>query len=994
MNPRSRLQDASAFPLTLLLVLILGLSASTAGAAEVPTGPVPDWVTPIDIPVVESDGHEGSGSTDVLLFDEQLNLTGDTPRQFFHLANHIRNAEGLQDNSSLSVTYDPDYESIVIHRIRIHRDGRVIDRLPTADFQIYQRESNLERQLYNGNLTAHTVLDDLRVGDTVEYSYSVIGNNPVFDGRYSAFLPLQWSVSLARHSLRILVPETQPLTLQARPGRADFEQTRQDGIIEYRRQRDNVPGQNVDSEAPGWYVDKPTVTLSEFSGWPTIHQWASRLFRIPDHPAPSVRALADDIRARTQTPEQRLTAALSFVQQDIRYVGIELGAGSHQPSEPSQTLKRRFGDCKDKTLLLNTLLQQLDIPANAVLVNTSLRQTIVDEPASPLLFDHVITRAQLNGRSYWLDATDTHQRGALEFRTPAVFGAGLILGDGPDTPQVIRPVIPDSAFPSQTVTQRVLLPEDASQAGELIIMTEFRGSEASYIRGRIARSGEQFHSDYLDYYESLYPGVKTYSPATYHDYPEENRMVIEEHYEVPSLWEKDEDASRRVAWLDGDQLSNFLSAPATRHRTAPYALFDPIRLRQDIKVDLGSQWMLPEEHQRVDSDYFDYQRDVTYTGGVLTVSHRFRSQADHVPATDTEAFMADLQQVNDLRYYGLQETLDGPGPDAPISPYGIGVIVVSLVLLLLVISVVDYLRDRRHEKTLDGGAYYPVSVPKLILLNIMSLGLYSLFWGYRNWAYIRDRDQRPLWAPVRAFFLGFTLYGLYADARRQTLPEASLRWPTAALAVPAVAYFVLGTLTSSSVIWVCYGALILASLCLLPLQRFYNQLNGDNDRFRFNSRWRVRHGILALFFAVIFAFELGTTLYLVPPSHVMAGDKVPTKVRLFLDREHLLTPRETLIQFYASGFLDYTAEGNGLTSQGVFAYWHDTASRLQTEKVGFDEIADLKVTPGSLNSPTLVQITRTDGSYFTLLLSTEDKGDQRFSDALKSRWQARDQTSL
>lgn len=96
-------------------------------------------------------------------------------------------------------------------------------------------------------------------------------------------------------------------------------------------------------------------------------------------------------------PGQRMLAALRFVQGQIRYLGVEIGAGSHAPSAPAVVLQRRFGDCKDKSLLAVTMLRSLGIDAEPALVNTNARRGIAGWLATPSAFDHVIARAHVKG---------------------------------------------------------------------------------------------------------------------------------------------------------------------------------------------------------------------------------------------------------------------------------------------------------------------------------------------------------------------------------------------------------------------------------------------------------------------------------------------------------------------------------------------------------------------------------------------------------------------
>ena len=79
-----------------------------------------------------------------------------------------------------------------------------------------------------------------------------------------------------------------------------------------------------------------------------------------------------------KTDEQKVLSALHFVQDEVRYMGIEMGVNSHKPHAPDAVFAQRFGDCKDKTYLFCTLLQGMNIPAYPVLVNTGFKQRLFE----------------------------------------------------------------------------------------------------------------------------------------------------------------------------------------------------------------------------------------------------------------------------------------------------------------------------------------------------------------------------------------------------------------------------------------------------------------------------------------------------------------------------------------------------------------------------------------------------------------------------------------
>ena len=82
----------------------------------------------------------------------------------------------------------------------------------------------------------------------------------------------------------------------------------------------------------------------------------------------ALQALIDEFKAEPDEAT-RLWRALHFVQDDIRYTGIEIGVGRISADTTGEVLARRFGDCKDKVLLLVTILRALGVEAYPALVN-------------------------------------------------------------------------------------------------------------------------------------------------------------------------------------------------------------------------------------------------------------------------------------------------------------------------------------------------------------------------------------------------------------------------------------------------------------------------------------------------------------------------------------------------------------------------------------------------------------------------------------------------
>src|SRR5690606_24767377 len=105
---------------------------------------------------------------------------------------------------------------------------------------------------------------------------------------------------------------------------------------------------------------------------------------------------------------------------------------------PADTWQMRYGDCKAKSLLLASILRELGIEADVVVVSTNLGDAVVDLLPLPGAFNHMIVKARIGGEDYWLDGTSSGGRLATIGEVPNFEHALPIVEGGADL-QVIEP---------------------------------------------------------------------------------------------------------------------------------------------------------------------------------------------------------------------------------------------------------------------------------------------------------------------------------------------------------------------------------------------------------------------------------------------------------------------------------------------------------------------------------------------------------------------------
>lgn len=469
----------------------------------------------------------------VLLEDLQTRLDRDDQSQFVHIVRQVNESGGLESASQIQIDFDPSYQTLALHTLEVWRNGARIDKLPTRKVQLLHREAQLERQMVDGRRTASIVLDDVRVGDRVEFAYTLRGANPVFEGK---FVDTEWTLNsrgpTALLRYRLLAPTSRNIHLRADPSRHEVSSRDQAGWRETLIRRVGAPQFQQDPYAPASVYLPDQLQFSEFSDWTEVARWGTRVFSAAGNtPSLAVRAQADRLQqAAGNDPAERVRRTLDFVQTEVRYFGTEIGANSHRPAEPEAVLKQRFGDCKDKTTLLIALLRAQGVAATPVLVSTFLRNDVPELLPSPLAFNHVIARVHVDG-GLLLDGTRGRQTGPLGERQSRGLGFGLAI-DGNTT--ALSP-LPDSRNVVHVEgDDRVVFSRVAVDPVLEVQLTYF-GEVAENMRYILdAQPLSEVEKRFIGEYVRHYPGAEIAGPMQVDEIADHNAMRVRLKFKLPN----------------------------------------------------------------------------------------------------------------------------------------------------------------------------------------------------------------------------------------------------------------------------------------------------------------------------------------------------------------------------------------------------------------------------------------------------------------------------
>ncbi|MGA2641974.1 MAG: DUF3857 domain-containing protein [Spirochaetia bacterium] len=616
------------------------------------------------------------GSSIILLVDYQENVA--TSQLYVHWVSQPLTADGVEQGSTVMASYDPAYQTLAFHHITVTRAGASSSRLVRDAVSLLRRETAIEWAMLDGTVTASIVLKDIRPGDIVDCAYTIRGRNPALKGMFADTFPKGSGSAVGRERIRVLCPSDRQLKHQAFGTSDEPRIARSGSTIEYLWQWNDLAPIASEDGTPSWYVSHPWIELSEFSDWSSIVRWAMDLFPSARLPA-ELEALCAKWGRASDLPEARLQSALDFVQQQIRYLGVELGTGSYAPRSPETVYAQRFGDCKDKAWLLCTLLRRMGMTASPVLVDTNGRSLVGSRLPSPLDFNHVIVAVTIGGKYYFVDSTQTYQRGPVLDRFVPNYGYGLIVAAGQDN--LARFSSHQGIAPETQIVDKFTVHLQNDPAS-LVVETTTLGSAAEDLRAQFAaHPSDEISKSYLDYYAALYPGIKLDGKLESHDDEGKNVFTTVEHYSIPGFWTLQDDKKTWAIEFFAKSIYDHIPIPRTKIRSTPIGVAFPAKYRERFEVMLPEPWPATPESTSITTAAFALRSTRSIENNRVVIDYEYRSLEGEVAPADVPEYNKAVLNIDQKHGYRLTWRPGGISTtDSPLDSSALMIMVLSVLL--------------------------------------------------------------------------------------------------------------------------------------------------------------------------------------------------------------------------------------------------------------------------------------------------------------------------
>src|SRR5205809_1032014 len=167
---------------------------------------------------------------------------------------------------------------------------------------------------------------------------------------------------------------------------------------------------------PSWREVMPSVLLApsnfgvgDYSGnmdtWANYGNFVNDLRKgrdvLPGDIKQKVHALTDNVK----DPHEKINILYNYLQQNSRYVSVQLGVGGWQPFDANYVATNKYGDCKALSNYMVALLNESGVKADYVLIDAGRNNRPIYADFPMTQFNHATVCVPVDKDSVWLECT-------------------------------------------------------------------------------------------------------------------------------------------------------------------------------------------------------------------------------------------------------------------------------------------------------------------------------------------------------------------------------------------------------------------------------------------------------------------------------------------------------------------------------------------------------------------------------------------------------------
>lgn len=329
--------------------------------------------------------------------------------------------KGKRNNRELSLSFELPYNTVEVVKLEvISPKGETVVVDVAANSKETIDDSQMAMNIYDpNNKVLRVSIPKLEIGDVVHSVTRTTTQRAIITGEFSDLSLLEGPGYLCHLSYEVLAPADKPLkqvfvrdeisgtvTYKTSPG--------ENAAIVHHWEVANVPRMFNEPGMPRYENVLQRLLVSTTPDWRFVSRWYWNLSQPHlEATVPEMKTTVEELIAGAKTDIEKVEAVFYYVSKKIRYMGLtpEKDRPGFEPHDVKLTFEKKYGVCRDKAVLLVSLLRTAGLKAFPVLINVG---TKMDSDAPTPWFNHAIVCVELKPREYTLmDPTDENTKEIL-----------------------------------------------------------------------------------------------------------------------------------------------------------------------------------------------------------------------------------------------------------------------------------------------------------------------------------------------------------------------------------------------------------------------------------------------------------------------------------------------------------------------------------------------------------------------------------------------------
>lgn len=310
------------------------------------------------------------------------------------LVQRVHHVGAIELLGNQRISFKPGVEQVeVLEAWTQLGDGTKI--MVTPDRILEEQAARSETEIQFTDRKAKVVIfPRVGVGVDVHLKFRKFRRTPIYPGIFSRWIAFPPSIPHAEVVVELLHDPGVDIRAAVRDpsnsvkgGKVPLRPGDAPGSTRYRYTYVNLDAENQEPDQVSSRDFAPTLQFGNVKTWAEV----AKAYGARARPVvtPAISAKAREITMGARSLMQRVERLHQWVAGNIRYVSVTLEDGGVIPNPAHKVLERGYGDCKDKSILLQALLASLDIESTAVLIDVEPIYVLPPQPATAA-FDHVM----------------------------------------------------------------------------------------------------------------------------------------------------------------------------------------------------------------------------------------------------------------------------------------------------------------------------------------------------------------------------------------------------------------------------------------------------------------------------------------------------------------------------------------------------------------------------------------------------------------------------